>query len=35
MVSDLQAAIERMKSYDLEDWYSVAFTDDEYAVDLM
>ena len=35
MVGDLQSAIERMKSYDLEDSYSVAFTDYEYAVDLM
>ena len=35
MVGDLQSAIERMKSYDLEDSYSVAFTEYEYALGLM
>ena len=35
MVSDLQTAIEDMKSYDLRDSYNIAFTDYEYALGLM
>lgn len=35
MVSDLQNAIERMKSYDVEDAYYSAFTEYEYALGLM
>ena len=35
MVGDLQSAIERMKSYDVEYDYDKAFTEYEYALDLM
>lgn len=35
MVSDLANAIERMKSYDVEDAYYSAFTEYEYALGLM
>ena len=35
MVSDLQTAIEDMKSYDLRDSYNIAFTDYEYALGLL
>ena len=35
MVSDLQAAIERMKSYDVEYAYDKTFTEYEYALGLM
>jgi len=35
LMTDLTAAIERMKSYDLEYSYDVAFTEYEYAVGLL